>query len=354
MDFTGLVLDVYDDNEGQILKSAVPNGDFPDFLKTAQKHSEEELAALPNDAFALRVVNEGKLIRKYAMSDKGNTALSVIYFMSTKDHLPEEAQKVAAANLVEGCVYHDIAPPEALVKLADKQEDDDGIVDVTGKEPMAKVASLDSFHLDSMEKVAAACTFFDENYGNMHPKERRSLAVSLSKLATNFNVDTSERLDKYGAASYAPNLAMGMTLREQHLDQDDTEGRELLHSLYKHASTASPEAFAEALAEFDKGTGLSKYWDRGLPDPWYSTFGHVKFAEFTFIDGADRVTATDLHLLAQNPILLSESFSKDIVSGFKSDPVGIFESMPLPQKRIIMRLASNEYTGGVNARTSEG
>jgi len=116
---SGLVLDVHDDQNGQVLKEVFPTqGDVPDLIKNAHLHTPEERAALPDDLFALVLTDGDVTLRKFACVDSGNTALSVEYFLKTAHKLPVEAQKVAAENLVTACGWYDIDPPEALRKIA--------------------------------------------------------------------------------------------------------------------------------------------------------------------------------------------------------------------------------------------
>jgi len=116
---TGTVIDFYDDPSGTVLKTKLAFAQLPDYIRQADYQSEEKLAALPDDAFALVMVDQGNKIRKFACVDKGNTALSTLYFLENKDKLPEEAQKVAAANLVEYCQAFEIEPPWQLQKTAE-------------------------------------------------------------------------------------------------------------------------------------------------------------------------------------------------------------------------------------------
>ena len=115
---TGSVIDFYDDPSGTVLKTKLAFAQLPAYIRQADYQSEEKLAALPDDAFALVMVDQGHKIRKFACVDKGNTALSALYFLENKDKLPEEAQKVAAANLVEYCQAFQIEPPYQLQKLS--------------------------------------------------------------------------------------------------------------------------------------------------------------------------------------------------------------------------------------------
>lgn len=116
---SGLVLDYYDDQDGEILRGIFPTKEqVPDLIKNAHRLSSDELDGLPSDVFALELVDGDVCLKKFACVDPGNTALSVEYFMKTAGKLPEEAQRVAAQNLVTACGWYDIEPPEELQKIA--------------------------------------------------------------------------------------------------------------------------------------------------------------------------------------------------------------------------------------------
>lgn len=116
---SGLVLDVYDDIDGEVLRSIFPTQeDVPNLIKEAHYLHPEERDDLSSDAFALELVDGDTAMRKFACTDSGNTALSVEFFLKTGHKLPVEAQKVAAANLVTACGWYNIEPPELLEKVA--------------------------------------------------------------------------------------------------------------------------------------------------------------------------------------------------------------------------------------------
>ncbi len=116
---SGLVLDVYDDSSGEVMRGIFPTLDeVPDIIKQAHAIAPEEHGGLPDDAFSLVLENDGATLRKFACIDVGNTALSVEYFLKTAHKLPAEAQKTAASNLVTACGWYDIEPPEQLTKIA--------------------------------------------------------------------------------------------------------------------------------------------------------------------------------------------------------------------------------------------
>lgn len=116
---SGLVLDFYDDPDGEVLRGVFPTyEDVPELIKEARRITPEEREQLPDDAFSLVLINGDTTLRKYACTDAGNTAISVEYFMKTAHRLPTEAQKTAAVNLVQACSWYGIEPPEELQKLA--------------------------------------------------------------------------------------------------------------------------------------------------------------------------------------------------------------------------------------------
>lgn len=116
---SGLILDIYDDRTGEVLKEVYASaGDLPDLIKQAHAITQDEYSRLPDESFAL-VLEDGDVeLKKFATIDEGNTALSVVYFLKTAHKLPPEAQKVAAANLLEACGWYGLTPPEQLQKFA--------------------------------------------------------------------------------------------------------------------------------------------------------------------------------------------------------------------------------------------
>jgi hypothetical protein len=119
MHTSGLVLDVYDDAPGDVLRSIFSSTrEVPEFIKNAHQLSHDEREALPDDAYGLVLINNGEKLRKFACVDDGNTAMHVLYFLKTAHLLPEEAQKVAALRLLDACRTFKLDEPEELQKTA--------------------------------------------------------------------------------------------------------------------------------------------------------------------------------------------------------------------------------------------
>jgi len=116
---SGLLLDVYDDQEGEVFRQVYPTkAEVPSMVKNAHMLSGEERSSLPDDLFALVMRDGDVVLRKYACTDVGNTRMSIDYFLQTMDRLPEEAQKVAAANLLVACDWYKLDHPKELKKVA--------------------------------------------------------------------------------------------------------------------------------------------------------------------------------------------------------------------------------------------
>lgn len=115
---SGLVLDLYDDTRADVLKNLYPSLDVvPEVVKTAHLLSPEELSRLPDDAFALILVDGDVSLRKYACIDPGNTLLSLLYFEKMAHKLPMHARERALENfeIATGWYWQE---PESLEKAA--------------------------------------------------------------------------------------------------------------------------------------------------------------------------------------------------------------------------------------------
>jgi hypothetical protein len=126
---SGFVFDTYDDSDGTVLREILPDvAAIPDFVKEAHRITSDEAHKIPDDNYALVLIEEGQQFPKYATVDKGNTALSVMYLLKQAHLLPAKAVKIAATNLIEACSRYELAVPEQL-KIAAAS----GVSGVSGK-----------------------------------------------------------------------------------------------------------------------------------------------------------------------------------------------------------------------------
>jgi len=407
-------LDFYDDPSGSVLKGRLTSiDDVPDFIKTAEKLSESELNKLPDDVFALVALDGGCKMRKFACVDKGNTALSVIYFMENRDRLPVEAQKTAAANLIKACGWYNMAPPEELQKVAllgaamgaltmgqgvaaghkdykkrqaamkagmpagqafkmkageltgssvmpygtesggEKMASLKPHVDITGKEPPPQVERETGrfyalvkeggarYPIDTATQVEKAFSYFEKYASRFTPHERHVFCANVSRRADELGMQIPETIAKYGAATMAKDAGVQIYKR-QRMFREGTSEHGLLQEMREKCASIKPEVMAVALEKFDRDNNLDQMWDNGLPDPYYSIFGVEKVAEWSFVDGNDRIDETRLNRLSKDVTFrktICEHFGKDMLEEFISNPKQIFDSLPLDSKRIIMRMS---------------
>jgi hypothetical protein len=120
MRIAGIVFDFYDDQNGLVLRNKIAStgAKLPEKLASMEALSPEDIELLPDRLFALVGVAGGEPVRKFAMHDPEHLALSMIYFDETAKLLPEAVRSKVASNLILGCSWYDIDPPDSLVKVA--------------------------------------------------------------------------------------------------------------------------------------------------------------------------------------------------------------------------------------------
>lgn len=203
--------------------------------------------------------------------------------------------------------------------------------------------SVQRYPLDSYSDVVKAASYFDEWRGSFSPAQRREYCSSLVKRASVLGVKVSDDLAKYGSATYGSDaeLELGISCRRAVLDPGDAK---LLDKLAEERAVLSPEYYAAALEEFDKIAEITHLYDRAVLDPYYSTYG-VKTAEpedGSTVAGNDVIMHNDLAALAKTECLgMKKVFGDDFVKEFRKDPITMFMSMPIDQKKIIGRMAGD-------------
>lgn len=394
MKTAGVVIDFYDDLSGALLKKAFPTADeVPEIVKTAHILSPEERDVLRDEAYALVMVNEGTILRKFACVDEGNTMLSVLYFMNNRDKLPEGAIKTAAEGLASYCEEYGLPVPEMLKEAKrtgmsktrdpEKQpansEDkewaqrtnlvsmqggaDSGrviptasqmktaAVDVSAFEPEVKVKRASSertalggkYPLDAMADVQKAIEYFEENYKNMEPIEAHIFAVKTAARADELGLPMSEDMTRYGSTSYAEDVDAHLANR---LAVAEPEFRTLYKEIRECREDVEPEQFAELLKEADAVSGLKWVYGGEVADPYYATFGKTAASWSWQSRTGDFVSEEELTRLARNGRpLIHKHFSSDVTNAFLKDPISIFESMPDDSKVILARLAADRFDG---------
>ena len=107
-------LDFYGDG-GVLLKSAVPLHELTSLVKEARFLGTERR---PEHDHALIVMDGVEHFPLFPTVDAGNTMLSAHYLMLNSEHFPDEAVKLAAANISAACIAFGTGVPDALLDLA--------------------------------------------------------------------------------------------------------------------------------------------------------------------------------------------------------------------------------------------
>tara|TARA_Y100001973_G_scaffold100503_1_gene161745 strand:+ start:3157 stop:4251 length:1095 start_codon:yes stop_codon:yes gene_type:complete len=359
MGYLNTTIDFYDDNGGLLLQTVPDLSSLPDMVKAASVVDQ----SLDSDLYALVMQDGNDILKKYPTVDGGNTWLSSLYFAETHNKLPEEAQKVAAANLKEACEAFDIPVIDVIEKLASGDRSA-YIVDVTGKDA-PHIAAQNSgenmyaidlengegiYPLNSAQDVQAADKYFSMSYGSFTPRERREYSVKVAHVADKYGINVSDSITMYSGESnqYSQNVVDHLEARRHLLlEEGDEESLFTLEKLSSIRETLDPEHFAHVLERFDKGTNLKRYWDRDLADPYYAVFNMEKSAAgmvsapATIQVGSDTVTEGALKNFARDRNALVKLFGESFADSYQKDPLKIFQSMPLPQKKVIARMAED-------------
>ena len=398
----GTVVDPYDDNFYS-LKEMFSDGQPPEFIKQASIMDRNQLRSLPDHAFAVVVLGAGGPLRKFACVDKAHTAVNVMYFLRHQDELPEAVKVKAAANLFRACEHFGLEPPAPLTKTAaggkllikgdgaeivvrpngEKTSEVTGTrvmpltqparkrktasvmespyVEADAVAPKVKTASRydpgvtvlgGALPLLGYDQVIAAKDYFDEYGLSMHPRQRHEFCVKLAARAAQIGLPVSDAVQKYGSRSYAPTGEIKVAFEMRKQVWRDLRGRqhgaegEMLDQLFEKRASLSPEVLVEALSELDIQTGIDSYWDSGIPDPWHSVFGFQKKAQWSWTQANEHLTEEALkRLVAEDKDALKSAFGEQVTEGLTKDPITIFDSLPLEQKRIVARMAQQADSG---------
>jgi len=229
------------------------------------------------------------------------------------------------------------------------------VVDVTGKErpetPKEKKASFFAlpsharYPLDSYQQVKEASAYFEVFGKRMDPVDRHEFCVNLVKRAEDLAVPLQDNVRKYGSTKYASSTELGAAIGTRSQLLNDPADRALLSKVASQIGTMAPHDFCALLGEFDQSRGLHHHYDGHVMDPFYSTFGFEKQAaedeSWSDVVGNYHITKHELETFALNHWMqLKKIFGMDFAEEFKKDPIGIYSSMPVEQKKLIIRMAT--------------
>lgn len=379
MTLAGQVIDFYDDTDHSGLRELAEQGEGLDKYASYSFLDPEQLAALPDDQFALVVLTKhANIVRKFPVNDDGNAWLSVQYFDMNHDKLSLTEKVAAASNLRDACLAHEIDAPPSIVKYAA-----DGTISNTvtegmrpiwwdealrkqAEEELTKTASAEinarmelpdsayalildhegdtarMYAMPDENHVKIASAYFKKHAMDLAPEHRHTFAVNVMNRARELGVELEKtaHLEKWASDNYSRYIDHHIEQRRSLLPRNQ-EAQDVLGKLAALRDSADPNTFAQALHEFDKTAGLDKYYDKGVADPWSSSMELEKTASWNAdIDGGT-LTAADLQKVAQSGKLKSH-FGEAFHNQFAKHAVQIFESLPTPEKVVIAQIARGQ------------
>ncbi len=382
MTTAALVLDFYDDSKHEMMaKVAMPASmrDTNMSVLTSEQHDH-----LSDADFGLIVLTKrAAVLRKYPVNDPGNAWLSGQYFQHTHDKLAFPARFVAAHFIKKACTAYGVPSSPVLDAYAART----GEVDVESntfvegsesrwmlqkmaeRELMTKQADaaevnalmelpnehfalvirqsdgsiIRKYAMPDAVHVKKAAKYFTKYAMDLAPEHRHRFAVAVQARAEDFDVDLSddEMLFKWASIDWNRHVHAHLEQRKSLLPQNEG-ARQVLDKLASAIaeSQTTPEDAAKALQTLDDATGLSRYYDRGLTDPFASTMDKHAEGWSKEVDG-HILTEADLRKVASSKKLasyLGEAFAGQ----FAKNPVEIFESLPAPERILIKQVSTGE------------
>jgi hypothetical protein len=380
MSIAAAVIDFYDDSKHELMTKVSMPVEMQDANLTML--TPEQRQGLPDSDFGLIVLTKrASVLRKFPVNDPGNAWLSAQYFDQTHEKLAFPARFVAAKFIKKACNAYGVLASPLVDSYSSRTEDDEANTNtfVEGSESGWMLRKLAQREL-SVEKNAAveinaltelpnehfalvirqgdgsvirkyampdqhhvkmAAAYF-EKYATALPSEHRHrFAVSVQNRADELGMDVSagDMLQKWSSTDWNKNVHAHIEQRKSLLPRNE-KARGVLDKLAASIGTSNPEDMAEALKTFDDSTGLTKYHDRGLTDPYASTMDKVATGWSAEIDGRT-ILESDLRKVATTKKLagyLGETFARQ----FSEHPTEIFESLPTTEKVLIKQVISGE------------
>lgn len=234
------------------------------------------------------------------------------------------------------------------------------VVDITGQKPTLLVKKASAQHyaldgrypLDTFSDVEKAVDYFSENHNEFAPRDRHEYCVKVASRADELGLEVSELVRRYGSTEYAADVDAHLISRKEL--SKTAEAKAMYTGMLEAREDLEPEQFAELLENADRVSGLKWHYGGPVADAYFSTFGgwaaREKVAFYRWMSPTNEyVTGEQLTTLARNNRdILEKHFSLEIIDGFQKDPIAVFESMPLPQKVILGRLAAETQDSPLN------
>ena len=328
-----------------------------EFIKSAEILLPEELEVLPNEAFALILVEGGNITRKYACSSSELTILNTELLLKDAKMIPDEILKTAASNLARAC--YKFKYNEGLAKLANlaSKEKISNVFNVQNinkinfglkkevgvlKEKLSfALPDARKYPLTTKEEVQQAVEYFNIYEDKFKQAEKLVYALNTIVATKRFDVEVkdTDKIAKY--ASLNPHyinrdVGLHINLRKNLVDEYyETIYDELKEKIADF--TYNPLGFADILTKIDTEAGLASMWGGGvIEDPIISCLDHIKTASIK-IDGRT-MTLSDIKTLLEHEKIGEYLDSYTLSELHSTDALDIFCTLPTPVREILYTL----------------
>jgi len=380
MSIAAKVVDFYDDSNHEMMSKVAMPAEMSNVNMTMLTPDQHE--QLPDSEFGLIVLTKrASVLRKFPVNDPGNAWLSAQYFQQSHEKLAFPARFVAAKFIKKACDAYGVAASPLVDSYAVRVGEDEAQTNtfmegsesgwmlrkLAQRELMGKqadaveinaMAEMPNEHFALVAKqgdgsiirkyampdaghVKTAAAYFDKYAMDLPPQYRHRFAVSVQNRAEDLGVDISghDAIEKWASSGWNRNVHAHLEQRKSLLPRN-SGARDVLDKLAASIAETTPEDMASALETFDQSTGLDRYYDRGVTDPYASSMGKTASGWSADIDG-QIITEADLRKVAGTKKLagyLGETFARQ----FSEHPTEIFESLPSPDKVLIKQVISGE------------
>jgi hypothetical protein len=384
MSLAAAVLDYYDDSQHELMAKVA----MPASVRGVQmtELTPDQMASLPDSEFGLVILTKrASVLRKFPVNDPGNAWLSAQFFHQTHEKLAFPARFIAAKFIKTACDAYGVPSSPRVDAYAVRADDEiTSNTFVEGSETrwmlrklaqrefiekQAEAAEVDAltampdknfalvmrtgdgaivrkYAMPDDAHVKLAAEYFAEYAMQLPAEHRHSFAANVKARAEELGVDVSdhEALHKWASTGWNQHVIAHIEQRKSLLPRNES-ARSVLDKLAASLGETTPADAAHALQTFDQATGLNRYYDRGLADPFASTMGSVGDTEkkaSAWSDDVDGHTITEADLRKLPEAKLASYLGQSFVQQFSDHPVEVYESLPADAKTLIKQMISGE------------
>lgn len=329
---TNVELDWVDDLNGS-MKLASQNGDIVGGCKIG------EVDNLKQDDYAIVFMTKHGSDGRYPLKTKDQTLLSCWYLEKNAGKLPLEHKKVAATHLRRSCENHGLPVSDFIQKNASEDISSNAISPYVGENE--KFACQGKYPINTSEQVKMAIDYFENNHKHFSPDDAFEYCNNVSEAAKEHNVKiaTEKKVNDY-IPKYSNMLKLAVDRRLSLMDgiyeYGDKTGEAIKLSYRKllgMKDKTDPVEFSKKLAHIDRMAGVDTHWDRGsISNPYVSTFKRVEKNIVKL--GSATYNRAQLIKVAETD-KFAGLFTDDFISSFKEAPEEVFNSLPMPEKKLI-------------------